>query len=177
MIVQLFICSTDDILETFLSEYRQKKRPHSRTTPSQLDHTPTPGPTNQSTASESQHGKSSTSHLDRRPERVEGEREGGVCFSIPELPIGRELVLNILTTWGDRFYVGLTGIEIYTASGEPAKIAQVSLPFQVQSNLHYETLIIRISEQHVLKFRLAVAVFCCFLSCYLVLWLLSSIRE
>ena len=96
---------------------------------------------------------------------MEGEREGGVCFSIPELPIGRELVLNILTTWGDRFYVGLTGIEIYTASGEPAKIAQVSLPFQVQSNLHYETLIIRISEQHVLKIQTS----CCSILLFLVL--------
>ena len=47
-------------------------------------------------------------------------------LTIPELPIGRELVINILSTWGDRFYVGLTGIEIYTASGAPATIKQVN---------------------------------------------------
>lgn len=53
-----------------------------------------------------------------------GVQEG--WFSIPELPIGRELVINILSTWGDRFYVGLTGIEIYTASGEQANIKHVN---------------------------------------------------
>lgn len=63
-------------------------------------------------------------------EGAEKEEEGpGVqegWFSIPELPIGRELVINILSTWGDRFYVGLTGIEIYTASGEQANIKHVN---------------------------------------------------
>ncbi len=46
-------------------------------------------------------------------------------FSIPELPIGKVLVFNILTTWGDKYYVGLTGIEVFTASGEPAVITEV----------------------------------------------------
>lgn len=36
-----------------------------------------------------------------------------------------ELVINLLTTWGDKFYIGLNGIEIYGNTGEPAHIAEV----------------------------------------------------
>ena len=55
---------------------------------------------------------------------LEQERDW-YCFTTPECPSGVELVLNILTTWGDRFYVGLTGIEVYSSNGKPATIAQV----------------------------------------------------
>ncbi|XP_067672341.1 katanin-interacting protein-like isoform X2 [Haliotis asinina] len=47
-------------------------------------------------------------------------------FVIPELPYGQELVLNIKTTWGDRHYVGLTGIDIFSSKGEPVTIKQIS---------------------------------------------------
>ncbi|KAK2870458.1 hypothetical protein Q8A67_024850 [Cirrhinus molitorella] len=40
-------------------------------------------------------------------------------FEIPVLPQGRHLVINILSTWGDRHYVGLNGIEIFSSTGEP----------------------------------------------------------
>ncbi|CAF1608539.1 unnamed protein product, partial [Adineta ricciae] len=33
-------------------------------------------------------------------------------FTIPELPVGEQLVFNLKTTWGDRHYVGLNGIEL-----------------------------------------------------------------
>lgn len=46
-------------------------------------------------------------------------------FMIPELPQGQELVMKIWSTWGDRYYVGLTSIEIFTSSGEKAPINQV----------------------------------------------------
>lgn len=48
-------------------------------------------------------------------------------FIIPELPSGKHLVLDILSTWGDRHYVGLNGIEIFSVTGELAQVSQVSL--------------------------------------------------
>ena len=46
-------------------------------------------------------------------------------FVIPELPRGQHLVINILTTWGDRYYVGLNGIEIFSNTGELVTVTKV----------------------------------------------------
>lgn len=46
-------------------------------------------------------------------------------FEIPVLPQGQRLVLNILSTWGDRHYVGLNGLEVFSSSGEPVKPAHI----------------------------------------------------
>lgn len=46
-------------------------------------------------------------------------------FIIPELPSGDLLVMDILSTWGDKHYVGLNGIEIFSDTGEPAKIKKI----------------------------------------------------
>ncbi|XP_036159031.1 katanin-interacting protein isoform X3 [Myotis myotis] len=46
-------------------------------------------------------------------------------FRIPILPYGRHLVLDIKSTWGDRHYVGLNGIEIFSSKGEPVQIASI----------------------------------------------------
>ena len=43
-------------------------------------------------------------------------------FWIPKMPIGKWLVLNIISTWGDNFYVGLSGIEIFDNEGNQVLI-------------------------------------------------------
>lgn len=48
-------------------------------------------------------------------------------FIIPELPYGRSLIINILNTWGDKNYVGLNGIEIFSEFGKPIIIEKVLL--------------------------------------------------
>ncbi|XP_076154749.1 katanin-interacting protein [Alosa pseudoharengus] len=47
-------------------------------------------------------------------------------FEIPVLPQGQTLVVSILSTWGDRHYVGLNGMEVFSATGEPVKPARIS---------------------------------------------------
>ncbi|GAB1610533.1 protein KIAA0556-like, partial [Argonauta hians] len=47
-------------------------------------------------------------------------------FTIPELPYGQELVINIKTTWGDKHYVGLTGIDIFSEKGEPVTVKRIT---------------------------------------------------
>ena len=106
----------DDVLDTFLSEYRHSKPLHHHA-PQSHPHTPTQ-------LSDEVLDIQSCSLFDRNSLNEDTSEEPS-HFSIPELPIGRELVINILSTWGDRFYVGLTGLEIYTASGEPAQTAEV----------------------------------------------------
>lgn len=46
-------------------------------------------------------------------------------FQIPELPIGEDMIINIKTTWGDRHYVGLNGIEVFTDTGEIAAVSKI----------------------------------------------------
>lgn len=132
-VIFLILCTVDDIIKNFLAEYRQKKHSNQASLPAAVSEPrlpsassssqPSSSPPNQNAGAQSHEhweGGPSTSQHDH----TEGAGESWV--SIPELPIGRELVINILSTWGDRFYVGLTGLQIFTASGEQANVEQVS---------------------------------------------------
>lgn len=50
-------------------------------------------------------------------------------FIIPELPFGKILTINILSTWGDKHYVGLNGVEIFSEFGKPVNVQKVKFPF------------------------------------------------
>ncbi|KAJ1527608.1 hypothetical protein ONE63_007571 [Megalurothrips usitatus] len=74
------------------------------------------------------------SHLDRRKSTAPEEPElrsvpsnffSSRDFIIPELPTGTKLTVDILSTWGDRHYLGLNGIELFTNDGLPPQIAQI----------------------------------------------------
>uniref|UniRef100_A0AC11ETA9 Katanin interacting protein n=1 Tax=Ovis aries TaxID=9940 RepID=A0AC11ETA9_SHEEP len=66
-----------------------------------------------------------------KPEPVKGQDHGspetddGGDFKIPVLPYGQHLVIDIKSTWGDRHYVGLNGIEIFSSKGEPVRIENI----------------------------------------------------
>jgi len=47
-------------------------------------------------------------------------------FIIPELPSGSKMELNIHSTWGDRHYLGLNGVEIFSSTGEPVSVGKVT---------------------------------------------------
>lgn len=46
-------------------------------------------------------------------------------FIIPELPSGTNLKLDISSTWGDKHYVGLNGIELFNSNGDHIKVKEV----------------------------------------------------
>ena len=45
-----------------------------------------------------------------------------VTTTIPTLPSGKKLEINILETWGDMNYLGMTGIEVFDDHGQPIDI-------------------------------------------------------
>ncbi|XP_041473507.1 katanin-interacting protein-like isoform X2 [Lytechinus variegatus] len=47
-------------------------------------------------------------------------------FEIPILPFGHCMTINVKTTWGDRHYIGLNGIEIFQSNGEHVQVAKIT---------------------------------------------------
>ncbi|KAM7091762.1 katanin-interacting protein isoform 5-T6 [Ciconia maguari] len=62
----------------------------------------------------------------RQEEENSVEAHDGNDFKIPVLPYGQHLVIDIRTTWGDRHYVGLNGIEVFSSKGEPVQISKIT---------------------------------------------------
>ncbi|XP_075623883.1 katanin-interacting protein isoform X2 [Balearica regulorum gibbericeps] len=62
----------------------------------------------------------------RQQEENSVEAYDGNDFKIPVLPYGQHLVIDIQTTWGDRHYVGLNGIEVFSSKGEPVQISKIT---------------------------------------------------
>lgn len=50
-------------------------------------------------------------------------------FIIPELPNGVKMKIDILSTWGDKFYVGLNGIELFGSDGKIITVKNVHILF------------------------------------------------
>uniref|UniRef100_H0XE98 Katanin interacting protein n=2 Tax=Otolemur garnettii TaxID=30611 RepID=H0XE98_OTOGA len=69
--------------------------------------------------------KQETTEPLRGQDGCSGDTDDGGDFKIPVLPYGQHLVIDIHSTWGDRHYVGLNGIEIFSSKGEPVQIAHI----------------------------------------------------
>ncbi|XP_045398806.1 katanin-interacting protein isoform X6 [Lemur catta] len=91
-----------DVLDEFLQQQRSSR--HSNQPPPWKDEKPEPL---------------------RAPDGCSGETDDGGDFKIPILPYGQHLVIHIQSTWGDRHYVGLNGVEIFSSKGEPVQISNI----------------------------------------------------
>ncbi|XP_043282841.1 katanin-interacting protein-like [Venturia canescens] len=71
-------------------------------------------------------------HYERYPPKDSGHYKE---FIVPELPRGRQLTLDILSTWGDKHFVGLSGIEIFSATGEPTIVSEIHADFEKSKDI------------------------------------------
>ena len=63
-----------------------------------------------------------TGILDKREMLWDELIDSSHSFSIPEMPTGKTLEFRIYSTWGDKFYVGMAGIELFDFEGKPIKV-------------------------------------------------------
>ncbi|XP_056661474.1 katanin-interacting protein isoform X3 [Monodelphis domestica] len=77
------------------------------------------------------HGEQPSVKKEGKQESLKGQEDYSMDtddesdFKIPVLPHGQHLVIDIRSTWGDRHYVGLNGIEIFSSKGEPVQISNI----------------------------------------------------
>lgn len=106
--------SQGDILDEFLQQQRGSR---------QVEPSMTPPGKGQLEPQLGQEMTDSTETSTVGPASTNNTNDGD--FKIPVLPYGQHLVINITSTWGDRHYVGLNGIEIFSSQGEPVQIASI----------------------------------------------------
>jgi protein JBTS26 len=54
------------------------------------------------------------------------EQERSTIVEIPTLPRGKLLEFRIFSTWGDEFYVGLSGIDVFDEHGNQIEFSNAS---------------------------------------------------
>lgn len=63
-------------------------------------------------------------------------------FTIPELPKGRLLEIKIYSNWGDKYFIGMNGVEMFNSNGSPVVIEKVRL-YSICTPLIYSNVLSR----------------------------------
>uniref|UniRef100_A0A8D8XUC5 Uncharacterized protein KIAA0556 n=1 Tax=Cacopsylla melanoneura TaxID=428564 RepID=A0A8D8XUC5_9HEMI len=105
----------------------QPTSPHTSSVPSQ--HISTQPTSPHSSSVPSQHDSTSprmTSHTPSSSSVLPAQSSDlSTDFIIPTLPRGQRLVLNIFSTWGDKHYLGLNGVEIFNEDGQRVNVCDI----------------------------------------------------
>lgn len=90
-----------------------------------------------------------SSYLNNTTSNAPNMRQNEV-FIIPELPAGTIMILDILSTWGDKFYVGLNGIELFDSEGNIVPVRKVLKEKNVLNSFFFNNVFqdYRLSRRH-----------------------------